>query len=221
MPSTVSVVLEIGSKRAFASALEWPGWSRSGRDVPAALETLVAYGPRYAAALAGRAPGPSLPRSTAELKVAERLPGNATTDFGAPGVAAAAEARSVTAKDLGRLETILRACWATFDATADASAHVRLRGGPRGGGRDLPAIRAHVMDAESAYLTKLGGRAAKGATVEGIRDAFIEALGARARGEIADTGPRGGARWSPRYAARRSAWHTLDHTWEIEDRSAE
>ena len=24
--------------------------------------------------------------------------------------------------------------------------------------------------------------------------------------------------WPPRYAARRIAWHALDHAWEIEDR---
>jgi len=28
-----------------------------------------------------------------------------------------------------------------------------------------------------------------------------------------------GKRWPPRYAARRIAWHALDHAWEIEDRS--
>ena len=26
--------------------------------------------------------------------------------------------------------------------------------------------------------------------------------------------------WPTRYAARRIAWHVLDHAWEIEDRSA-
>ena len=25
--------------------------------------------------------------------------------------------------------------------------------------------------------------------------------------------------WPPRYAARRIAWHVLDHAWEMEDRS--
>jgi hypothetical protein len=27
------------------------------------------------------------------------------------------------------------------------------------------------------------------------------------------------AKWPPAYAARRIAWHALDHAWEIEDRS--
>jgi hypothetical protein len=26
-------------------------------------------------------------------------------------------------------------------------------------------------------------------------------------------------RWTARFAARRIAWHALDHAWEIEDRS--
>jgi hypothetical protein len=29
----------------------------------------------------------------------------------------------------------------------------------------------------------------------------------------------GDRRWPARYAARRIAWHALDHAWEIEDRS--
>jgi hypothetical protein len=34
-----------------------------------------------------------------------------------------------------------------------------------------------------------------------------------------DGSPIAGRRWPPRYAARRIAWHVLDHAWEIEDRS--
>jgi hypothetical protein len=33
-----------------------------------------------------------------------------------------------------------------------------------------------------------------------------------------DGSPLGGKRWPSRYAARRIAWHALDHAWEIEDR---
>ncbi|MGH2809540.1 MAG: hypothetical protein ACRDIA_01520, partial [Actinomycetota bacterium] len=48
-----------------------------------------------------------------------------------------------------------------------------------------------------------------------VRETFLEALKARAAGEIPDRGPRGGKRWTARYAIRRSAWHALDHAWEI------
>jgi hypothetical protein len=52
-----------------------------------------------------------------------------------------------------------------------------------------------------------------------IQKAFIAAARARAHGELPDQGPRGGKRWPARYAIRRSAWHALDHAWEIEDRA--
>jgi hypothetical protein len=45
--NTVPVYLEIGGKRAFAGAVDWPGWSRSGRGEQEALEALIANGPRY------------------------------------------------------------------------------------------------------------------------------------------------------------------------------
>ncbi len=52
-----------------------------------------------------------------------------------------------------------------------------------------------------------------------VRATALDALTARARGKpIAD--PRQTKRpWSPRYYTRSSAWHALDHAWEIEDRS--
>ena len=52
----VAVYLESTPRKTFAAAVDWPGWSRSGRDEAGALATLVAYGPRYAEAMraAGR-----------------------------------------------------------------------------------------------------------------------------------------------------------------------
>jgi hypothetical protein len=52
-----------------------------------------------------------------------------------------------------------------------------------------------------------------------MRQAMLKALESAARGEIPERGPRGGVRWTPRYFVRRSAWHVVDHVWEIEDRS--
>jgi len=37
-----AVVLEVGARPAFASALDWPGWCRSGRGEEAAIERLAA-----------------------------------------------------------------------------------------------------------------------------------------------------------------------------------
>ena len=44
----IAVYLEIGPKRTFAGAVEWPGWCRIGRGEEEALEALLAYAPRYA-----------------------------------------------------------------------------------------------------------------------------------------------------------------------------
>jgi hypothetical protein len=57
------IYLESGSKRTFAGALEWPGWCRGGKTEAAAIEALLAYAPRYAAALqtAGLSGCPAMP----------------------------------------------------------------------------------------------------------------------------------------------------------------
>jgi hypothetical protein len=217
VPTPIPIVLETGVKRTFATALGWPGWSRSGRDDASAIEALDAYGPRYHAVVAGIR-GAGRLRSARSFEVVERLAGDAGTDFGVPAAAASADAEPVGDRELDRLASILWACWHAFDSTAAASDDVELARGPRGGGRDLAKIRAHVDEAEAAYLRALGGRTPSGGDRGAVRDAFIAALGARARGELPDTGPRGGARWTARYAVRRSAWHALDHAWEIEDR---
>ncbi len=51
-----------------------------------------------------------------------------------------------------------------------------------------------------------------------MRKLAVEALLLAAHGEIPARGPRGGVRWTPRYFARRAAWHVLDRVWGIEDR---
>ena len=86
-PGKFKVYLEVGNRRTFAAALEWPGWCRSGRDEAAALQALFAYGPRYARVLRPARLGFQAPKPAAALVVAERLTGNATTDFGAPDLA--------------------------------------------------------------------------------------------------------------------------------------
>ena len=215
MPILNDVFIERGAKRVFADAIEWPGWCRSGRTEEAALEALLAYGPRYAKALGRRRLGFVAPADVVDLRVVERRTGNATTDFGAPAIAPQADERPIDAKEAKRLAVILEACWAALDrAAAAADGHV-LRTGPRGGGRQLAKIVAHVADAESAYRSKLGASQAEG----DARAATLAAFASRARGEPPERTPRSGALWSPRYFIRRAAWHVLDHAWEIEDRS--
>ena len=152
----IPVYLEIGKKRTFAGAVQWPGWCRSGRDESAALQALFEYGPRYGRVVSGAKLGFRAPLTLPTLVVRERLAGNAITDFGAPGLAPAADARAVDASEVRRLQALLRACWRAFDAATKAARGKELRKGPRGGGRDTEKIIRHVLGAEAAYLGQLG-----------------------------------------------------------------
>ena len=219
----IRVVVEIGTKRAFASAVDWPGWARSGRDEPSALAALLAYAPRYAAVVARSKLGFVSPKDLGSLEVVERVPGNATTDFGAPGVPAKVDAIAVDAAELARLRTLLAAGWRALDAGVAAARGRKLRAGPRGGGRSLDGIVEHVRDAEAGYLSGLGWPFKTSSTGRALiaqgRDAVVKGLAASVDGKIAAKGPRGGIRWKPRFFVRRLLWHALDHLWEIEDRS--
>jgi len=211
------VVLEVGTRRTFASAVEWPGWSRSGRDPEAALETLALYAPRYA--VATRAAGVRFPVTAAEtFEIVERLPGTATTDFGAPGVIADDDYRPCAARETSRLAALVAASWAVLEQVA-TTAPAELRKGPRGGGRDRDAIVGHVIRAEAAYVRKIGLRMRESdaddpQAVEAMRAGILDVI------KASRTAPsRTDKSWPARYAARRIAWHVLDHAWEIEDRS--
>jgi hypothetical protein len=220
MARALPAYLEVGAKRVFAGALEWPGWCRSGRDEDAALEALVAYAPRYRRVLRGTRLGFPSARDVT-LRVVERLEGGATTDFGAPGEAPSADAGPVDDDELRRLTAVLRACWRAFDAAVDDGSGRRLATGPRGGGRALEKIVEHVAGADLGYLGSLGWKPTGDEDLDDLeraRRAIPTGLGASARGQIPARGPRGGVRWTARYFVRRSAWHVLDHAWEIEDR---
>jgi hypothetical protein len=221
----IEVDLEIGAKRAFACAVEWPGWCRNGRDERSALDALVAYGPRYAEVLRGTRTAFREPRDAQAVSILERVEGNATTDFGAPGGIFASDERAIQRRDLTRLMTILEACWSAFDRAAEGAAGVSLRKGPRGGGRDLEKIVGHVVGAESGYIRSLAASSPKvderhpSAKTDVVRDAVREALSRAVEGGLPERGPRGGVLWTPRRFLRRAAWHVLDHAWEIEDRT--
>ena len=211
------VAIETGTKRAFASALDWPGWCRSGRDERAAMEALERYAERYA--LVPEIAGVRFPKTAAaELEVIERLRGGAATDFGVPEMHAAVEKRPMSKSELDRMCDLLAACWKVFDATVE-KAPPELRKGPRGGGRDRDKIVEHVLGSELAYASKLGVKLKQPdiGDRDGIAAHRAALLGALRAG--ADGKPMRERGWPARYAARRMAWHVMDHAWEIEDRT--
>jgi len=209
------VVIESGSKKVFASALDWPGWSRSGKTEAQALEALAAYADRYekVAALAGL---PGVTAAAQEFSVIEHQAGDGVTDFGVPAHVATAEHEPMTAAECDRQVALLRACWAYFDEVVPRVSE-ELRKGPRGGGRDRAQIVEHTLDAERSYARQIGVRTPKGgmSSLQGLqdhRDAVCEAI---RKVNASDERERG---WPVRYFIRRAAWHVLDHAWEMEDK---
>lgn len=178
------------------------------------MGALLDYAPRYAV-VAQRA-GLDLPDGFAP-RVMGSVPGNATTDFGAPDSELPTDRprrTSAATADLERQVALLQAAWVLFDEVA-AAAPEALRKGPRGGGRDTAAVVAHVTEAERAYARQVGVRHKPyGAGEHEHRDAMRRDLVAAL---LADR--REGA-WAERRCLRRTAWHVLDHLWEIEDRSS-
>ncbi|MCO5215276.1 MAG: hypothetical protein M9950_03865 [Thermomicrobiales bacterium] len=205
------VMLEVAPKKSFASALDWPGWSRSGKTAEDALIVLADYTSRYQ--LVTEIVGVTdLPES---FDVVETVGGDGATEYGVPHIPAAIEQEFMTPEECERQLALLQACWTYFD---DVSGRVseELRKGPRGGGRNRSVIIDHVHEAERYYVTQLGVKAKKDSLVtpEAIaahREATLAAL--RDHNQRQEH-----ARWPLRYIIRRAAWHVLDHAWEMEDK---
>lgn len=214
----ILVTIEQTAKKTFATAADWPGWSRSGRDEELALAVLAAYAPRYALIVGTADSRFAASATVADLVVVERHEGSAGTDYGVPSRPTDLDARPTDAAEAGRLAGLVTVAWQSFDRTA-AAAPAELRKGPRGGGRDTAKVVAHVMEADRAYAKEIGIKvqdfAPDDATaIATMREAMLAVLRAARSGE-----PLAGRRWPARYAAHRIAWHALDHAWEIEDRT--
>ena len=128
------------------------------------------------------------------------------------------ERAEVTPAAARRLAGLLTAAWVIFDGIA-AAAPAELRKGPRGGGRDRDELVDHVIGAEAAFARKVGVRlkrpaADEIASIENLREAIAAVVGAPSDGS--PVVPDG---WTTRYAARRIAWHILEHAWEMQDRA--
>lgn len=194
------VYFEEGRTSVFAVALEWPGWCRRAKTRDGALEELLDYRERYESIVTtGFSPG--------RFEVIGSVTGNATTDFGAPGVAGPWDEEPFAAQDLARHVALLNDCWASFDAVVASSSALLVKG-PRGGGRDRDDIARHVQESERIYCSKLKTKVAPRTPWAAQRGVIVETLRAGAPGAV----------WPLRYAIRRCAWHVVDHLWEIQDK---
>ncbi len=216
-PPGLEIGEEVGAKRAFVWAVEWPGWCRAGKDVELAREALVAYAPRYEVVV--RAAGLAMPAVDADaLDVVVSTDGGGGTDFGVPSNITDADRRRVTRAGAARLGDLVEAAWTVFEEVA-AGAPATLRKGPRGGGRDRDKMIEHVIAADHAYAREIGIKLPEPhrgdrAAIDAERAAMLDVLRT-----LSDGGPLAERKWTQRYAARRIAWHALDHAWEMEDRA--
>jgi hypothetical protein len=209
----IKIAEETSPRKVFVWALDWPGWCRSGRDLDSAHEALLAAAHRYAPVAAGASL--ELP-AVARLEAVTQVEGGSGTDFGVPSVIIDDDRRPMNPTEAARLAALVASSWSVFDAVASAAPEM-LRKGPRGGGRDTSKIVAHVDEADSAYARQIGIKQkppTDRAAVEAMRAAILDVLARPSDGSaLADR------KWPQRYAARRIAWHALDHAWEIEDKS--
>lgn len=208
---------ETSARKVFVWAVDWPGWCRGGKDRDLAMAALLDHADRYAnvANMAGL----DLPAvETVDVRFVESVGGGGGTEFGVPSTITDRDRRRVTAADGKRLASLVQAAWSIFDQVAEHSP-AELRKGPRGGGRDRDKTVSHVIEADHAYAREIGVRVpartlADRAAVEALRKAMLAVLR-----EPSDGGPLDGRKWPPRYAARRIAWHALDHAWDMQDRA--
>ncbi len=123
------------------------------------------------------------------------------------------------AAELERKLAVLQACWARFDDVA-ARVSPEMRKGPRGGGRDRDTIIGHTIRTESEYFAKKVGLVVpeRGALGPGAlapyRATYLDTMRAYQRGEVA----RAMRSWTLAFLVRHSAFHTMDHAWEMEDK---
>ena len=216
----VRTVLERGpkGKKAVAFAVDWPGWSRGAKTTESALDTLESYRQRYrpiavAAGMAGEFDG------AGPLDVVEDRVGPGSTDFwGISFAPSSLEQEPMDEAEMERKIALLRACWVYFDAVA-ARVSPEMRKGPRGGGRDRDQIIRHTIRNESEEFAKrVGLRVAEGAalTPDGLRAhraAYVDAMRAYNAGE-----GRRMRSWNLPFLIRHTAFHVMDHAWEMEDK---
>ncbi len=218
MAHQLRVMLEIGpkGKKVVAVAPDWPGLERSAKTEEAAIERVQSYLPRYAqvAKLAGMDAAFAV---LSTVDIVEHYPGISSTDFwGISFAFSRIDRQDLSSGELERELTLMQACWAFFD---DVRGRVssQMQKGLRGGGRDRDRIVGHTLAAEQDWAKKLGLRTADGAdlTDEGLqahRNAYRNAiLSFYSEGKMART-------WPLRYLIRHTAYHTLDHAWEMEDK---
>jgi hypothetical protein len=221
MAKHIRVMLEIGpkGKKVVAVAPDWPGLERGAKSKEDAIERLLSYVPRYSQVA-------KLAKMDAEfdaiknVEFVEQYPGTGSTDFWGISFALSSIDRQALSEDeLERELTLMQACWAFFD-NVRRQVSAEMRKGPRGGGRNRDNIVRHTFAAEQDWAKMIGVLTPDGALLTGKglkahREAYCHAVrDYHLQGKLAGKM----AKWPLRYLIRHTAFHTMDHAWEMEDK---
>lgn len=221
MAKHTRVTLEIGpkGKKVVAVAPDWPGLERGAKSGAEAIEKLRSYIPRYS-------PVAKLAKMSAafdaikDLDVVEEYPGTGSTDFrGISFAFSSIDKQEMSGDELERELMLMQACWTFFDDVR-SRVSAEMQKGPRGGGRDRDAIVRHTFAAEQQWGKKISVLTPDGAmlTDEGLkshREAYCLAIrDYHSQGKLAGKV----AKWPLRFLIRHTAFHTMDHAWEMEDK---
>lgn len=221
MTNNIRVALEIGpkGKKVVALATDWPGLERGAKTEAKAIERLRSYIPRYS--LVAKLTDMNAELGTAKnINVVERYPGTPSTDFwGISFAFSSIDKQGMPGDELERELKLMQACWAFFDDVR-RRVSAEMQKGTRGGGRDREHIVRHTFAAEQDWARGVGVLTPDGAmlTDEGLkahREAYCQAIrDYHSQGKMA--GNR--AKWPLRFLIRHTAFHTMDHAWEMEDK---
>ena len=219
MTSQLRVLVEqpTRGKRWVAVAADWPGLERGAKTEAEAVEKVARYVQRYLP-VAKRAGEDAQLATQIEPVIIGRYPGVGSTDFwGISFAPSPLDREPFDAPTFDRQVGLLRAAWAEFDETA-ARVSAELRPGVRGGGRPRDRIIRHVLFTEGDDFSK---RVQAKSELDDLltpgglafhRDRFVEAM----RAWYAEGKPLGN--WTIPYLLRHTAYHALDHAWEMQDR---
>ena len=221
MTGCIRVTLEIGpkGKKVVAVAPDWPGLERGAKSAEEAIERLRRYIPRYSQ-VARLAAMDAEFDALKNIDIVEQYPGTGSTDFwGISFAFSSIDRQGVSSDELERELMLMRACWALFDDVRKRVS-VEMQKGPRGGGRDRDHIVRHTFAAEQDWAKGIGvltpdGAMLTDAGLKAHRDAYCQAIR-----DYHSQGKWAGkmAPWPLRFLIRHTAFHTLDHAWEMEDK---
>jgi hypothetical protein len=204
-------------KRWVAVAADWPGLERGAKTEDEAVERLARYLPRYLPIAKRARLGAEFATQT-RLDIIGRYPGTGSTDFwGISFAPSPLDREPFDASRFNRQVRLLHGAWAEFDQTA-ARVSAELRPGVRGGGRSRDEIVRHVLATEGGDFSRRVKAESDledlltPATLARHRDRFVDAM----RAWYAEGKPLG--KWTIPYLLRHTAYHVLDHAWEMQDR---